>query len=88
MSVNSFFIQLPNRNLPPAVREIQPDVSSQDGLEIKVCLRTYRLFYVPYTEDFMWKYRGMEEMEKNLRQLKLRNAIRRKWLEDGSASKP
>jgi paired amphipathic helix protein Sin3a len=75
------------RNLPAAVRETQPDVSSQDGLEIKVCLRTYRLFYVPRTEDFMWRYRYKEEMEKNSKQLALRNDLRRKWLAAESAAK-
>ncbi|KAF8189362.1 histone deacetylase complex, SIN3 component [Pholiota molesta] len=75
------------RNLPAAVRETQPDVSSQDGLEIKVCLRTYRLFYVPRTEDFMWRYRYKEEMEKNSKQLALRNGLRRKWLAAESAAK-
>ena len=68
------------RNLPAFVRDVPPDVSSQDGLEIKVCVRTYRLFYVSYTEDFMWKYRSKEEMEKNSHSLSKRNALRRKWL--------
>ena len=68
------------RNLPAFVRDVPPDVSSQDGLEIKVCVRTYRLFYVSFTEDFMWKYRSKEEMEKNARLLSKRNALRREWL--------
>ena len=68
------------RNLPAFVRDVPPDVSSQDGLEIKVCVRTYRLFYVSYTEDFMWKYRSKEEMEKNSHSLSKRNALRREWL--------
>ena len=68
------------RNLPAFVRDVPPDVSSQDGLEIKVCVRTYRLFYVSFTEDFMWKYRNKEEMEKNACLLSKRNALRREWL--------
>ena len=68
------------RNLPAFVRDVPPDVSSQDGLEIKVCVRTYRLFYVSHTEDFMWKYRSKEEMEKNFYSLSKRNALRREWL--------
>ena len=68
------------RNLPAVVREAQPDVSSEDGLEIKVCLRTYRLFYVSNTEDFMWRHRYKEEVDKNSQRLKLRNELRRKWL--------
>ncbi|PPQ82593.1 hypothetical protein CVT25_007107 [Psilocybe cyanescens] len=73
------------RNLPPAVRETTPDASSQDGLEIKVCLRTYRLFYVSHTEDIMWKYRNKEEMERNSKQLAARNLMRRKWLDTQGA---
>jgi len=71
------------RNIPASVRETQPDVSSQDGLEIKVCVRTYRLFYVSKTEDLMWKHRSKEEMERNAKSLKARNELRRKWLEVG-----
>ena len=68
------------RNLPASVRDVPPEVSSQDGLEIKVCVRTYRLFYVSCTEDFLWKYRSKEEMEKNAHSLSKRNGLRREWL--------
>lgn len=30
-----------------------PDVLARGALEIRVCVRTYRLFYVPHTEDFL-----------------------------------
>lgn len=70
------------RNLPDAVRDVPPEVSSQDGLEIKVCLRTYRMFYVSRTEDVMWKFRGKEEMEKLSVQLRARNRLRRRWMEN------
>ncbi|KIK06012.1 hypothetical protein K443DRAFT_674585 [Laccaria amethystina LaAM-08-1] len=73
------------RNIPAAVRDTPPDVSTQDGLEIKVCVRTYRLFYVSRTEDFLWKFRSREEMEKNSQRLKPRNALRRKWIEAAKA---
>ncbi|KAH9477606.1 Transcriptional regulatory protein SIN3 [Psilocybe cubensis] len=75
------------RNLPSAVKETVPDVSSQDGLEIKVCLRTYRLFYGSHTEDIMWKYRSKDEVERNSVQLAARNALRRKWLANLNSSK-
>lgn len=32
-------------------------------LQIKVCIRTYRLFFVPRTEDFFWRLRTPEEVE-------------------------
>jgi len=41
------------------------------------------MFHVPRTEAIMWKYRSKEEMEKNAQQLKVRNALRRKWLQGG-----
>ncbi|KAF8156921.1 hypothetical protein B0H34DRAFT_711197 [Crassisporium funariophilum] len=69
------------RNLPAAIRDAPLELSSQDGLEVKVCIQTYRLFYVPRKEDFMWKYRSKEEMERNARHLQARNASRRTWIE-------
>lgn len=39
-----------------------PDVLARGGLEIRVCVRTYRLFYVPHTEDFL--LHGLSEDEK------------------------
>ncbi|KAF9525755.1 hypothetical protein CPB83DRAFT_859047 [Crepidotus variabilis] len=70
------------RNLPESVKDAPPDVSSQDGLEIKVCVRTYRLFYVSHTEDFMWKSRSKDEMERASRPLKSRNRKRKAWIDD------
>ena len=72
----------PCRNLPPGVRDVQPDVVTQDGLEIKICVRTYRLFFVSKTEDFLWKISGWEETSKASKRLKERNILRQKWLEN------
>ncbi|RDB18702.1 Paired amphipathic helix protein pst1 [Hypsizygus marmoreus] len=69
------------RNLPPSVRDVQPTVLSQDGLEIKICVRTYRLFFVSKTEDFFWKIPTREETKKALKHLQAREQLRRKWLE-------
>lgn len=69
------------RNIPAKIRDTQPDVVTQDGQEIKVCVRTYRLFYVPETEDFLWKFRSKEEMEEAAANLKKRNALREKWMD-------
>ncbi|KAF8552138.1 hypothetical protein OG21DRAFT_1511850 [Imleria badia] len=41
------------RNVRPAVMATTPDVLARGSLEIRVCARTYRLFYVPHTEDFL-----------------------------------
>ncbi|KAJ3571279.1 hypothetical protein NP233_g3851 [Leucocoprinus birnbaumii] len=76
-------VRLPylRRNIPTKVRDIQPEVITQDGQEIKVCVRTYRLFYVSDKEDYLWKFRSKAEMEGNAVNLKKRNVLRRKWLE-------
>ncbi|KAF8122876.1 hypothetical protein EV363DRAFT_1552445, partial [Boletus edulis] len=41
------------RNVRPSVTATTPDVLAHGSLEIRVCVRTYRLFYVPHTEDFL-----------------------------------
>ena len=38
-----------------------PDVLARGSLEIRVCVRTYRLFYVPHTEDFLLHVLGEDE---------------------------
>ncbi|KXN85581.1 Paired amphipathic helix protein pst1 [Leucoagaricus sp. SymC.cos] len=76
------------RNIPAKVRDVQPDVVTQDGQEIKVCVRTYRLFFVPEKEDYLWKFRSKAEMEEVAVNLKKRNALRRKWLEKSKLSPP
>jgi len=45
------------RNLPPQVSREEPEFITADGLEIKVCVRTYRIFYVSKTEDYLWRIR-------------------------------
>ncbi|KAH0581672.1 hypothetical protein H2248_011367 [Termitomyces sp. 'cryptogamus'] len=74
------------RNLPPAIRELPPNCISQDGLEIKICVRTYRLFFVSKTEDFMWKISSKDETKKAVEHLEKREKLRKKWLEQ--ANKP
>ncbi|KAG6893701.1 hypothetical protein C0992_008974 [Termitomyces sp. T32_za158] len=69
------------RNLPTAIRELPPNCISQDGLEIKICVRTYRLFFVSKTEDFMWKISTKEETRKAMEHLRKREKLRKKWLE-------
>ncbi|KAF5380136.1 hypothetical protein D9615_006181 [Tricholomella constricta] len=70
------------RNLPPGVRDAQPNVLTRDGLEIKICVRTYRLFFVSKTEDFLWKISTREETRKAAEHLQAREKLRRRWLED------
>src|ERR1700761_3715609 len=37
------------------------DFYARGGLEIKVCVRTYRLFYVSRTEDVLWRVQAAAE---------------------------
>lgn len=70
-----------SRNIPAKIRDIQPDAATQEGQEIKVCVRTYRLFFVSEKEDFLWKFRSKEEMEEAAANLMKRNVLRKQWLE-------
>ncbi|KZT20179.1 hypothetical protein NEOLEDRAFT_1182706 [Neolentinus lepideus HHB14362 ss-1] len=50
------------RNLP-GLPEL-PKIAARGGLEIKVCVRTYRLFFVSNTEDVLFRMRAPEELER------------------------
>jgi paired amphipathic helix protein Sin3a len=57
------------------------DFYARGGLEIKVCVRTYRLFYVSRTEDVLWRTHSSAESERASTRLDARNAARVRWLE-------
>ena len=57
------------------------DFHARGGLEIKVCVRTYRLFYVSRTEDVLWRTPSKAENERARARLALREAGRAQWLE-------
>jgi len=69
------------KNLPDAVRNSPPNVVTEDGLEIKICVRTYRLFYVSQSEDYLFKLRTFDDVEAASKQLQKKNAARQKWLQ-------
>ncbi|KAK7470657.1 hypothetical protein VKT23_002080 [Stygiomarasmius scandens] len=73
------------RNLPRPSQspdtEAQPEVVGADGLEIKICVRTYRVFYVSNTEDYLSSIRDRDSVKKIVPQLQARSALRRQWLE-------
>ena len=58
---------------------------ARGGLEIKVCVRTYRLFYVSRTEDVLWRVQPAAERERAAGRLVERDAGRTKWLEKFTA---
>lgn len=57
------------------------DFYARGGLEIKVCVRTYRLFYVSRTEDVLWRVQAAAERERAAARLVARDAGRARWLE-------
>ncbi|KAJ7104329.1 histone deacetylase complex, SIN3 component [Mycena belliarum] len=68
-------------NLALAVQDALPNVATQDSLEIKICVRTYRLFYVSKSEDYLFRLRTVEEVAAATKQLERKASFRRKWLE-------
>ncbi|KAH9983794.1 hypothetical protein BJV74DRAFT_878832 [Russula compacta] len=57
------------------------DFYARGGLEIKVCVRTYRLFYVSRTEDVLWRTPSAAESGRASARLDTRDAARTQWLE-------
>ncbi|KAJ7674160.1 hypothetical protein B0H17DRAFT_1208186 [Mycena rosella] len=69
------------KNLPAAVQDAPPNVVTQDGLEIKICVRTYRLFYVSASEDYLFKLRTFADVEVASKELESKNSFRQRWLQ-------
>nr|GAT60896.1 predicted protein [Mycena chlorophos] len=74
------------RNIPPAVQNKTPNIATADGLEIKICVQTYRLFYVAHSEDYLFKLRSKEEVEGISKRLKRKNELRAKWFKEHAAA--
>ena len=59
----------------------EPETVSHSGLEIRVCVRTYKLFYVSKTEDVLQRIITRDEIEQAEHRLRARTAVRRACLE-------
>ncbi|KAK0482436.1 histone deacetylase complex, SIN3 component [Armillaria novae-zelandiae] len=75
------------KNLPATI-PTDPNIKTSDGLKIKVCVRTYRLFFVSDSEDYLWKIRQQEDVQKATENLRARNILRKKWVESSSKPEP
>ncbi|KAF9075605.1 hypothetical protein BDP27DRAFT_1315333 [Rhodocollybia butyracea] len=64
------------------------DIIGSDALEIKVCVRTYRLFYVSDTEDYMCSVRRKEDYVSILPALKRSQQARKSWIERNQREVP
>ena len=56
-------------------------IYGDSALEIKICVRTYRMFFVAGTADFMWRPYSKTEIESSDRAFKKRVAACEKWTE-------
>ncbi|KAI0707538.1 hypothetical protein C8T65DRAFT_696013 [Cerioporus squamosus] len=69
----------------PAPSGAMPDILARGGLQIKVCVRTYRLFFVPRSEDIMVRISSRAERADARKLAASRSEKRKKWLEDYAA---
>ncbi|KAJ8473776.1 hypothetical protein ONZ51_g7657 [Trametes cubensis] len=69
----------------PAPSGGMPDIIARGGIQIKVCVRTYRLFFVPESEDVMFRLSTARERADARELVEKRNAKRRTWLEQYAA---
>ncbi|KAH7882268.1 hypothetical protein F5I97DRAFT_1816924 [Phlebopus sp. FC_14] len=77
------------RNVPPSLMKTIPEVVARGSLEIRVCVRTYRLFYVPKTEDYLCRilsdtekplFAQKRQIMKEKQELWLRKIEKGEWL--------
>ncbi|KAF9237770.1 hypothetical protein BU15DRAFT_88601 [Melanogaster broomeanus] len=79
------------RNLPPSATDATPDVIARGSLEIRVCVRTYRLFYVPHTEDYLSRIPSQADTsaaEQGMQKLKERQEVWMKKVASGEWLSP
>ena len=73
------FTDLVYRNLR-GHSEDEDTLHSTGSLALRVCMRTYKLFYVANTEETMWRTTSKEESDKATRNLEAHNSRKKKWL--------
>ncbi|EIW51655.1 uncharacterized protein TRAVEDRAFT_75682 [Trametes versicolor FP-101664 SS1] len=66
----------------PAPSGEMPDILARGRLQIKVCVRTYRFFFVPPSEDVMIRLSSVQERADARVLVERRTAKRKKWMED------
>ncbi|KAI0646603.1 hypothetical protein C8Q79DRAFT_680002 [Trametes meyenii] len=66
----------------PALEGGMPHILARAGLQIRVCVRTYRLFFVSRSEDIMLRLSPARERADARKLVEKRNAKRTKWLEE------
>ncbi|KZP17508.1 hypothetical protein FIBSPDRAFT_911970 [Athelia psychrophila] len=69
------------KTLYPATNGDRPKIVARGALEIKVCVKTYRFFYVSNSEEVMARVLDKEEVQTAARKLEAKNKARTKWLQ-------
>lgn len=59
ISTDPYFI----RNIPASATTSTPAVLARGALETRICIRTYRLFFVWGTEEFLWRIPSKEDAD-------------------------
>jgi paired amphipathic helix protein Sin3a len=60
---------------------VSADVLARGGLAMKVCVRTYRLFFVPGSEDVLMREPSVEEIIAAQKGAQLATEKRARWME-------
>ncbi|KAI0674609.1 hypothetical protein C8Q78DRAFT_1015738 [Trametes maxima] len=71
----------------PAPSGGMPEILARAGLQIRVCVRTYRLFFVSHSEDIMFRLSSARERADARKLVEKRNVKRSKWLEEYASRK-
>jgi len=73
-----------SRNIPPdsAQSELLTKFSGMSALEIRICTRTYRIFYVPETSDALHVRNKTSDVEKAFEAHGRRKEKQRSWLQE------
>ncbi|EIW53682.1 uncharacterized protein TRAVEDRAFT_40224 [Trametes versicolor FP-101664 SS1] len=66
----------------PACSGDMPDILACGRLQIKVCVRTYRFFFIPPSEDVVIRLSSAQERADPHVLVERRTAKRKKWMED------
>lgn len=70
-----------------ASEESVSETRADGSLEIRVCVRTYKIFYVSNTEESLHRTRSAEEDEHAAKNLEVHNTRRKAWLKKFTAVK-
>ena len=57
------------------------DIVAHGHLEIKVCVRTYRLFFVSHTEDYLWRVVDPDDLATSQEKARVQSSKRHQWLQ-------